>query len=360
MKGILQLPVIKPGIIFLLAAILILGAIFSGPSVSSQTSSPIPSGPTLHGQVESISTDNNSFTIRSDNQDSMTVTVDQNTTYLKVTIPEAALSAMMNMLETMVGKGPFFSSGGMPGMPGMPGMFGGSGISAQLATFADLAPGDIVTIKTTTANLASEILMVKLPDIRRAVGTVTSVTPDSITITPSNGDAVTLNWDEETRFILKGQTAIETDQEAMVIYRTASMEAILVFTGITEATASPESSPASSPEPPTTPQSISVDESNSGEQVAISASDKLEITLESNSSTGFSWQLIHISDTSVLQQESHRYEQAPSPMPGAPGVEVWTFRALQAGTSALLMEYSQPWEGGIKGARTFSLTVNVE
>jgi len=85
----------------------------------------------------------------------------------------------------------------------------------------------------------------------------------------------------------------------------------------------------------------------------------LSVTLESNVSTGFSWQLVQISDPTVLSQTGNQYI-APTPsQPGAAGSEVWTFSALKTGTSAILMDYSQPWAGGIKGARTFSLTVNV-
>jgi len=44
---------------------------------------------------------------------------------------------------------------------------------------------------------------------------------------------------------------------------------------------------------------------------------------------------------------------------GAGGEEVWTFKALKAGTSKISMEYSQSWEGGMKAAETFALTVVV-
>jgi len=45
---------------------------------------------------------------------------------------------------------------------------------------------------------------------------------------------------------------------------------------------------------------------------------------------------------------------------GAGGKEVWTFIALKAGTTTLSMEYSQPWEGGQKGANSFNVTIVVK
>ncbi len=92
----------------------------------------------------------------------------------------------------------------------------------------------------------------------------------------------------------------------------------------------------------------------------MSVGDTLVVTLASNASTGFSWQLVQISDPSVLQQVGQQFNQPPTPVPGAPGTEVWTFKALKTGTSAILMEYSQPFSGGIKGAQTFSLTIVVQ
>jgi len=45
---------------------------------------------------------------------------------------------------------------------------------------------------------------------------------------------------------------------------------------------------------------------------------------------------------------------------GAPGEEVWTFKALKKGTSTIALEYSRPWEGGEKGEWTLNLTVIVK
>ena len=45
---------------------------------------------------------------------------------------------------------------------------------------------------------------------------------------------------------------------------------------------------------------------------------------------------------------------------GAAGKEVWTFEAIKKGTTKVRMEYSQPWEGGLKAEWTYTLTVTVE
>ena len=108
------------------------------------------------------------------------------------------------------------------------------------------------------------------------------------------------------------------------------------------------------------PNQVSADESSSGKQVEIAINGSLTVTLESNKTTGYSWELKEISDTSVLQKIDNKYEASTSGLIGAGGKEVWNFKALKAGKTTLSMEYSQPWAGGQKGAKTFTLTVTVK
>ena len=112
---------------------------------------------------------------------------------------------------------------------------------------------------------------------------------------------------------------------------------------------------------PAAPDAVSVDESSSGKQVEIAAGGTLTVTLESNQTTGFQWELKSVGDTSVLHSRGGTYN-APEDtgMVGAGGEEVWTFKALKPGTSSLSMDYSQPWDGGTKAGQTFSLTVVVK
>jgi len=109
------------------------------------------------------------------------------------------------------------------------------------------------------------------------------------------------------------------------------------------------------------PSQVSVDASYSGQQVEVAVGGSLTVTLESNASTGFQWELVRISDEAVLKKTANTYE-APedTDMVGAPGKEIWTFKALKKGTSTISMEYSQPWPNGTKAAETFDLTIVVK
>ena len=108
------------------------------------------------------------------------------------------------------------------------------------------------------------------------------------------------------------------------------------------------------------PNQVSADESSSGKQVEIAVGGSLTVTLESNATTGYSWELKEIGDTSILQKTDNKYVAPTSGLIGAGGKEVWNFKALKAGKTTLSMEYSQPWAGGQKDAKIFNLTVVVK
>lgn len=102
-------------------------------------------------------------------------------------------------------------------------------------------------------------------------------------------------------------------------------------------------------------------------EVEVSAGGTVLITLESNPTTGFKWELVKISDETVVKLLEQRFE-APKPkvemnrgpVTGAPGKELWTFKALKKGLSRIQMEYSRPWEGGEKGVKKFVLQIIVK
>lgn len=96
-------------------------------------------------------------------------------------------------------------------------------------------------------------------------------------------------------------------------------------------------------------------------EVTVAVDDSLTVTLCSNPSTGFQWaESAQIDDQAVLEQLSYKYEAPEGDVPGAPGLAVWTFKALEEGQTTVSMEYSQPWEDGSKAEWTFDLTVTVK
>ena len=91
----------------------------------------------------------------------------------------------------------------------------------------------------------------------------------------------------------------------------------------------------------------------------VEIGDKIRAKLCSNPTTGFKWEY-EMSNENVLREEDYDFEEPESNVPGAAGIEVWTFEAVEIGTTEVRMEYSQPWEGGLKKEWTYTITVTVE
>ena len=153
-------------------------------------------------------------------------------------------------------------------------------------------------------------------------------------------------------------------------------------------------------EPPILPrEEVSVDASYDGKEVEITAeTGALIVTLESNPTTGFEWQLVEITNEpeepapreEVEESKPETEQEGPKPtkpavytgelpektvlrhadneyvppeaegVVGAAGKEVWTFHAEAKGKSIISMEYRRPWEQGVEPAKTFTLTVIVK
>ncbi|MFC2016935.1 protease inhibitor I42 family protein [Chloroflexota bacterium] len=94
----------------------------------------------------------------------------------------------------------------------------------------------------------------------------------------------------------------------------------------------------------------------------IEVGDSVTVTLCSNPTTGFRWsESAEISDQTVLEQVEHTFISPEAEnMVGSAGKETWIFKGLEQGMSSISMEYSQPWEDGIKAEWTFNLTVFVQ
>lgn len=94
------------------------------------------------------------------------------------------------------------------------------------------------------------------------------------------------------------------------------------------------------------------------ESVKIAVHGRLEITLCSNPSTGYSWSdSARISNHSVLWQTNHTAHPSSSSAIGSAGRERWTFRGLQEGTTTISLRYSR---GGMRGPDDWTFEVKVE
>lgn len=97
---------------------------------------------------------------------------------------------------------------------------------------------------------------------------------------------------------------------------------------------------------------------DAGKQVALALGGILEIALESNPTTGYSWRVM-ASDEAILKQMGDPTFTPQSNLMGAPGVEVWKFQAVGAGKVTLKLGYKRWWDNAMQPNPIFEVIVNV-
>jgi uncharacterized protein YggE/predicted secreted protein len=73
------------------------------------------------------------------------------------------------------------------------------------------------------------------------------------------------------------------------------------------------------------------------------ANEEFQVTLDSNPSTGYEWQVRSMDET-IARLVNDEYTPSESGLVGAGGKQVLTFEALGEGKTTILLEYVRPWE----------------
>ena len=104
-----------------------------------------------------------------------------------------------------------------------------------------------------------------------------------------------------------------------------------------------------------------VTDADAGETVTLDVGQDLVVRLESNPSTGYSWEAIEI--PAVLEGPSaptHEQDSEAEGVVGAAGTDVFTFTASEdAGDGTLVLAYRRPWEENVPAEEEFVLEVTV-
>ena len=78
--------------------------------------------------------------------------------------------------------------------------------------------------------------------------------------------------------------------------------------------------------------------------LSVRTNEQFYMTLSSNSSTGYAWQVTSVSNPDMVRFVDSQYIRPESELVGAPGKQVLTFNALQEGSAIIQLEYVRPWE----------------
>lgn len=86
----------------------------------------------------------------------------------------------------------------------------------------------------------------------------------------------------------------------------------------------------------------------------------LAVQLESNATTGYSWELTAIKDKRIVVEYGiARYVYGKPGVVGAGGYQLFRFKPVKRGETVLDFEYRRPWEKGVAAAKKRSVRVVV-
>jgi inhibitor of cysteine peptidase len=98
---------------------------------------------------------------------------------------------------------------------------------------------------------------------------------------------------------------------------------------------------------------------DNGKPVALKVGESLAITLDSNPSTGYSWQVSRLKRAILHQQGEPQYTPPAQPMPGAGGQHIFQFVAVGVGRTTLTLVYKRSFEPDVAPAHRFTVQVTV-
>ena len=104
----------------------------------------------------------------------------------------------------------------------------------------------------------------------------------------------------------------------------------------------------------TAEKAVVVTSAESGKEIELNVGQECRIELSANSTTGYAWSVAAAADKVLQESAKSEYVSDPNPdhKVGVGGMQVWHFKAVQAGTQTMKLEYRRPWEKDIKPAQT--------
>mgnify|MGYP006278020313 CR=1 FL=1 len=106
-----------------------------------------------------------------------------------------------------------------------------------------------------------------------------------------------------------------------------------------------------------------VEARDAGATVDLERGQQLQVSLDSNRTTGYQWLLIDQTG-GILQglADDPVYEEHPNDagLLGRGGTERWTFRPVRPGEGLLRFEYRRPWENGREAIQSAVFKIRVK
>jgi inhibitor of cysteine peptidase len=98
---------------------------------------------------------------------------------------------------------------------------------------------------------------------------------------------------------------------------------------------------------------------NASDRLEVITGQEFSITLASNATTGYHWELASPLDEAMVQLVATEYKTPETRLVGVGGQEIWTFRAVGRGQTVIKLKYVRPWEKDVAPVKTASYMVIV-
>jgi inhibitor of cysteine peptidase len=101
---------------------------------------------------------------------------------------------------------------------------------------------------------------------------------------------------------------------------------------------------------------------DNGKDLNLKVNDTVEIKLESNPTTGYSWFLGRLEDNSIVSISGPEFidSKKDKELVGSGGYETFVIKALSRGTTSIILNYKKLWEKDVDPIETFEITVFIE
>ena len=100
--------------------------------------------------------------------------------------------------------------------------------------------------------------------------------------------------------------------------------------------------------------------SDPAKAIDVELCKEFTVTLESNKTTGFGWDIAIPIDENIIKFMSCEYIAADTGLIGSGGREIWSFRAVCPGKTNISFKYIRPWEKDVPPAKNLTFNVVVK
>ena len=103
---------------------------------------------------------------------------------------------------------------------------------------------------------------------------------------------------------------------------------------------------------------VELDDADSLSEVSLDVGDQLDVSLEANPTTGYSWELGPLPDG--LELVSSEFEEPGGSLVGAPGTQLFVFDVVGAGSGILRFEYVRVFDDPVVAEQIVEYVLTIE